>query len=96
MKHFFANSAQTLLVGIALTILGGYGVTADATNDDSSNRGQTASEELIDCVLPGKVKKMGGDMSYMTPQRQVKTTAEECEKSGGKVSAGPKQAPSEK
>jgi len=95
MKHFFANSSQMLLVGAALTILGGYGVTAGAANDDSSNRGQAAPEELVDCVLAGKVKQMGGDMSYMTPQRQVKTTAKECEKNGGKVSAGPKQAPSE-
>lgn len=96
MKIFLTCGALTLIFGIALTTLGGYGATVRAANDDSSDRGQDAQQELVDCVLPGQVKKMGGDMSYMTPKRQVKATAKECEKRGGKVSTGSTQAPSGK
>ncbi len=96
MSNYIADCARTLLVGVALSILTAYGVTVEAANDDSSDRGQAATEELVDCVLPGKVRKMGGDMSYMEPQRQVKTTAKECEQRGGKVSAEPNQEPTGK
>ena len=86
MKHFFAHKSHTLIVCVALTVLG-YGLTVGAANNDSGEGGQAASETLVDCELPGKVKKIGPDMSYLTPQRRVKVTAKECKKKGGKVSS---------
>jgi hypothetical protein len=51
---------------------------------------QAASEDaradklmVVDCLLPGKVRKIGGMMTYLTPRRPVKTTTTDCEIRGG-------------
>ncbi len=88
MKRCFTHKSHPLLVGVVLTVLGGYGLTADTANDDSGDGDRAASETLVDCELPGKVKKIGPDMSYLTPQRRVKISAKECKKKGGKVTSG--------
>jgi len=42
---------------------------------------------VVDCLLPGRVKKLGGQLTYMTPRRPVKTTARDCEIRGGEYAA---------
>ncbi|MES9993972.1 MAG: caspase family protein [Candidatus Thiodiazotropha sp.] len=42
---------------------------------------------IIDCLLPGQVRKLGANMTYMSPRRPVKTTASECEIRGGEYVA---------
>ncbi|MCU7920660.1 MAG: caspase family protein [Candidatus Thiodiazotropha sp. (ex Epidulcina cf. delphinae)] len=42
---------------------------------------------IIDCLLPGQVRKLGSNMTYMSPRRPVKTTASECEIRGGEYVA---------
>ncbi|MGH0033434.1 MAG: caspase family protein [Myxococcota bacterium] len=42
---------------------------------------------VVDCLLPGRVKKLGGQLTYMTPRRPVKTTARDCEIRGGEYVA---------
>ncbi len=41
---------------------------------------------IVDCLLPGQVRKLGR-MTYMTPRRPVKSTALECEIRGGEYVA---------
>jgi uncharacterized caspase-like protein len=38
---------------------------------------------IVDCVLPGQVRKMGRRLTYMTPRRPVRTSALDCEIRGG-------------
>ena len=38
---------------------------------------------IVDCLLPGKIKKMGTSLTYLTPRRPVKASAQECELRGG-------------
>ena len=38
---------------------------------------------VIDCLLPGQIRKLGSNLTYLTPQRPVKTTASDCEIRGG-------------
>jgi len=38
---------------------------------------------VVDCLLPGQVRKLGGQMTYLSPRRAVKTTAVDCEVRGG-------------
>ena len=94
MKIFYACETRKLIIGIVLSTLGGYGSTATAANDDSSDRGQATQQELVDCVLPGQIKKLGHDMTYLTPKRQIKITAKDCKKRGGEYSTDSTAAPS--
>lgn len=38
---------------------------------------------LVDCLLPGQVRQLGGRMSYLAPRRRVKTTQSDCGIRGG-------------
>lgn len=46
---------------------------------------QKKADELlpVDCLLPGTVRKLGGQLTYLTPRRPIKTTAADCEIRGG-------------
>jgi uncharacterized caspase-like protein len=52
-------------------------------------RGPKNPDELriVDCLLPGQVRKMGRSMTYVTQRRPVKTTALECQIRGGEYVA---------
>ncbi|HVL00445.1 MAG TPA: hypothetical protein VM553_11570, partial [Dongiaceae bacterium] len=38
---------------------------------------------IIDCLLPGQVKKLGANATYLSARRPIKTTATDCEIRGG-------------
>ena len=42
---------------------------------------------IVDCLLPGQVRKLGGKMTYLTPRRPIKTSAIDCEIRGGEYVA---------
>lgn len=42
---------------------------------------------IVDCLLPGQLKRLGGRMTYLTPQRPVRSSASECEIRGGEYVA---------
>lgn len=42
---------------------------------------------IVDCLLPGQVRKLGGQMTYLGQRRAVKTTAVDCEIRGGEYVA---------
>jgi TPR repeat protein len=42
---------------------------------------------VVDCLLPGQVRKLGGQMTYLSPRRPAKTTAVDCEIRGGEYVA---------
>ena len=42
---------------------------------------------VVDCLLPGQVRRLGSRLTYMTPRRPVKTTGVDCEIRGGEYVA---------
>jgi uncharacterized caspase-like protein len=42
---------------------------------------------VVDCLLPGQVRKLGRSQVYMTPRRPTKTSGSECEIRGGEYTA---------
>ena len=46
---------------------------------------QTRSDEflIVDCLLPGQVRKLGQRMNYISPRRPIKTSATDCAIRGG-------------
>jgi hypothetical protein len=42
---------------------------------------------VVDCLLPAKVRRLGGSMTYLAPRRAVKSIASECDIRGGEYVA---------
>ncbi len=42
---------------------------------------------IVDCLLPGQVRRLGTALTYLTPRRPAKLTAEECALRGGEYVA---------
>ncbi|MDX1733835.1 MAG: caspase family protein [Halioglobus sp.] len=86
MKSVFTSSrlltvlrSRALPAALLLTLL----PSSDMTLAGLENR-QKADELLpVDCLLPGQVRKLGGQLTYLTARRPVKTTGVNCEIRGG-------------
>lgn len=44
---------------------------------------QTGDLQVVDCLFPGQVRRLGASATTMTPRRQAKATALECRLGGG-------------
>ena len=42
---------------------------------------------VVDCLLPGQVRRLGSQMTYLTARRPIKTTGRDCEIRGGEYTA---------
>ena len=60
-------------------------------NNDTAQAFHSAGDAnkllIVDCLLPGQVRKLGNAMTYMTPRRPIKTSAKDCEIRGGEYVA---------
>jgi len=54
---------------------------------NTNTQGDPGKFLIVDCLLPGQVRKLGQRMTYLSPRRPVKTTASECEIRGGEYVA---------
>ena len=55
----------------------------------TSTEGNPSADELliVDCLLPGQIRKLGTRTTYVSPRRPVKTTALDCGIRGGEYVA---------
>ena len=44
--------------------------------------------EIVDCLLPGQIRQLGAQVTYVTERRPVRTTTEDCVIRGGEYVAG--------
>jgi hypothetical protein len=42
---------------------------------------------IVDCLLPGQVRRLGAKVTFLTPRRPVKTDADDCTIRGGEYVA---------
>jgi len=86
-KHFWLLAlAPMIIVTLIVAACQSQPLTTSATN--SAHSAAEANKLLIiDCLLPGQVRKLGNAMTYMTPRRPIKTSAEDCEIRGGEYVA---------
>src|SRR3990172_1619740 len=42
---------------------------------------------IVDCLLPGQIRRLGRQATFMTSRRAIKTTARDCEIRGGEYAA---------
>src|SRR5271154_5186465 len=70
----------------ALTV-GGLSLAASAISVAASTEMNPNRLVVVDCLLPGQVRQLGGQMTYLSPRTPVKSTASECEIRGGEYVA---------
>jgi len=76
-----AAAAALVTVGSGWPALPGVAQSSGAIAQDPSRL------LIVDCLLPGQVRKLGGQMTYLSPRRPVKSTAVDCEIRGGEYVA---------
>ena len=66
----------------------GPGNQTSAFVSEGTVRASSAEElQIVDCLIPGQIRKVGRSVTYLTPRRPVKTTAIDCEIRGGEYVA---------
>lgn len=79
----------TLGLTVLLTSGCASGPGASAANSAGlppSQADEVAKLQIVDCLLPGQLRKLGNN-SYLTPRRPIKTTAADCNVRGGEYVA---------
>ncbi|MDF0665815.1 MAG: hypothetical protein P0119_07030 [Nitrospira sp.] len=98
-SHDIAISCKRILVSsfMAVTLLVGLSACA---SDSSSVASETPgaevinvpdgpkSNETVDCLLPGQVRQLGTQMTYVSERRSIRTTKEDCTIRGGEEVMG--------
>ena len=52
-------------------------------SDNDSNKVDTDKLLVVDCLLPGQIRKLGTSLTFIAPRRPIRTTAVDCEIRGG-------------
>ncbi len=81
---------------IALAVLAALGCQSNPVQNDPNQAAALADMErvggpdatlIVDCLLPGKIKKLGSSFTYLTPRRPAKVSSQDCEIRGGEYVA---------
>jgi hypothetical protein len=79
-----SKPAIALIVG-AVVVLSAISTPAIPAADDPSK--DVDKLLIIDCMLPGKILRLGGGARYMSARRPIRTTGADCEIRGGEYIA---------
>ncbi len=68
------------------------GLALACASDVAPRPGESTAQEsgellVVDCLLPGKVRRLGQQMTYLTARRAIKTTGSDCAIRGGEYTA---------
>jgi len=75
---------------LLLASCGGSSATKPQTPDGPSpaiGRQDVDKILIVDCLLPGVIRKLGSQMTYLTPRRPTRVTASVCEIRGGEYTS---------
>ncbi|MEJ2692109.1 MAG: caspase family protein [Candidatus Thiodiazotropha sp.] len=84
------NTRKFLLTLLAGLVVGCQSQTIAVKEDGlgGSRHKEDADKFLIvDCLLPGQIRKLGTSMTYLSPRRPIRTSASDCEIRGGEYAA---------
>jgi len=76
-----------LATGLLIVFAAGCATKTIQMDEASMPDGNPNRLLVVDCLLPGKIKKLGQGMTYLTPRRPIKSTAAQCEIRGGEYTA---------
>jgi hypothetical protein len=91
---FFVNRNKNTKVVFLFTLAFLLGCQSGLVNESdklNASEGYSSVETdklfVVDCLLPGQIRKLGTQMTYLTARRPIKTTAGDCEVRGGEYVA---------
>jgi len=61
--------------------------SVSAVTNAINTPGGTDAYEIVDCLLPGQIRQLGTQVTYVTERRPVRTTKEDCTIRGGEYVA---------
>ena len=84
----FAGSS----IRIALIVLASFSCAptpppATSTEARQTSPGPADAFLVVDCLLPGQIRRLGNQITFVGPRRAEKTTARDCEIRGGEYVA---------
>ena len=79
------NKPVLTMATATLVIMSALSAPAVSSTDDPSR--DVDKLMIVDCMLPGKVMRLGGGARYMSARRPIKTTGADCEIRGGEYVA---------
>ncbi len=74
--------SKVMKYGAAVAVLCVAGCGSQAPKDDVNRVESLSDLQVVDCLLPGQMRRLGNS-SYMTPRRPAQVTAAECRLQGG-------------
>jgi len=80
-----STKPSVTLATVTLVVLSAFSAPVKPAIDDSSRDADKLM--IVDCMLPGKIMRLGGGARYMGPRRPIKTTGADCEIRGGEYVA---------
>ncbi|MFW6093892.1 MAG: caspase family protein [Pseudomonadota bacterium] len=75
-----------LLLSLAVVTAGCAATDPDAGGAATEGFEEVADLHVVDCLLPGQVRRLG-NQTYVTPRRPIETTAADCKVRGGEYTA---------
>ncbi|MEM7496294.1 MAG: hypothetical protein AAF471_09415, partial [Myxococcota bacterium] len=66
----------------SLVLFSGLAFAKPEDSEDVPENARVADLQVVDCLLPGMVRRLG-NMQYLSPRRPVRTTAADCRIRGG-------------
>jgi len=77
---------RLLMVALGL-VSAACGSAGTQTTSRPTGPGAVEGFMVVDCQLPGQIRQLGGQVTYVTARRAVKTSARDCEIRGGEYVA---------
>jgi TPR repeat protein len=75
------------LLAAIVVFLSGCAAGPVSMSDEPGQVSNTNDLLVVDCLLPGQIRKLGQGLVYLSPRRPIKTTAGDCEIRGGEYVA---------
>jgi len=72
-------------------VVAGCAATGDAGREAATqlqqNPGKAEDFMIVDCLLPGQIRRLGAEVTFLTARRAIKTSTRDCEIRGGEYVA---------
>ncbi|MFT7222948.1 MAG: hypothetical protein ACI82Z_000479 [Cellvibrionaceae bacterium] len=81
----FAPVVSVLI--LPLLLVSSFSLSNAIPSDSLSDADKAEALFIVDCLLPGKIKRLGRKFTYVAARRPIKTSASDCEIRGGEYVA---------
>lgn len=83
--YWFCRLSAAALLALASTGCNStdYSSQPEAAMDRINAKPQ--SSDVVTCMLPGQVRQLGRNFTYLSPRRETRLSAYECEVRGGQL-----------